>query len=71
MLRLRAYFSIPAAGASFFISAWLLMMFADMIGRDLGIKPFGYMTALIATIGLWLVVAPVIAAIATNATKRD
>jgi hypothetical protein len=58
------YFKIVAAGPAFFISAWLLMIFAGIAGGDVGIRPFGYLTAMIVTIGLWLVLAPAIGAIA-------
>jgi hypothetical protein len=40
------------------------MIFAGIVGADVGIRPFGYLTAMVVTIGLWLVVAPVIGAIA-------
>ena len=58
------YFKIVAAGPAFFVSAWLLMIFAGIAGADVGIRPFGYLTAMVVTIGLWLTVAPAIGAIA-------
>ena len=58
------YFKIVAAGPAFFVSAWLLMIFAGITGEDVGIRPFGYLTAMVVTIGLWLTVAPAIGAIA-------
>jgi hypothetical protein len=58
------YFKIVAAGPAFFVSAWLLMIFAGIVGTDVGIRPFGYITAMVVTIGLWLTVAPAIGAIA-------
>ena len=58
------YFKIVAAGPAFFVSAWLLMIFAGITGADVGIQPFGYLTAMVVTIGLWLVLAPAIGAIA-------
>jgi hypothetical protein len=61
------YFKIVAAGPAFFGSAWLLMIFAGIVGTDVGIRPFGYITALVVTIGLWLTVAPAIGAIARTA----
>jgi hypothetical protein len=61
---MRPYFALPAAGVFFFLSAWLLMLFAGILHDEIGIKPFGYGTALLATIGLWLVVAPALGAIA-------
>ena len=59
---MKSYMRLPAAGAFFFLSAWLLMIFAGITGRDTGLKPFGYVTAMVATIGLWLVIAPAIGA---------
>lgn len=58
------YFGVVAAGPSFFLSAWLLMLFAGITGADVGIRPFGYLTSMIVTIGLWLTLAPAIGAIA-------
>jgi len=58
------YFKIVAAGPAFFVSAWLLMIFAGIAGTDVGIRPFGYLTAMVVTIGLWLTLAPAIGAIA-------
>jgi hypothetical protein len=60
------YFRIIAAGPLFFLSAWLLMIFAGITASDVGIRPFGYVTALIVTLGLWLTVAPAIGAIARS-----
>lgn len=65
---MRAFFALPAAGAAFFVSAWLLMIFAGILAVDAGIRPFGYVTSLVATIGLWLVIAPGARAVA--ATRR-
>jgi hypothetical protein len=60
----RSFFAIPAAGAGFFLSAWILMMFVGILADDLGIRPIGYVTSMVVTIGLWLVIAPVVGAIA-------
>jgi hypothetical protein len=64
-----AFFKLMAAGPMFFVSAWLLMIFAGIVASDVGIKPFGYVTSMVATIGLWLVLAPAIAAIAQKPGK--
>jgi hypothetical protein len=64
------FFRLPAAGALFFVSAWLLMIFAGIVAEDVGIKPFGYSTSLVATIGLWLVIAPAASAVAGTARRR-
>jgi len=58
------YFKIVAAGPAFFVSAWLLMIFAGIVSEDVGIRSFGYLTAMVVTIGLWLTVDPAIGAIA-------
>lgn len=58
-----AFFKLIAAGPLFFVSAWLLMLFAGIVGTDVGIRPFGYLTAMVVTIGLWLAVAPAIGAV--------
>ena len=66
------FFKIVAAGPAFFVSAWLLMIFAGIVGADAGIRPFGYVTSMVVTIGLWLVLAPAIGAIArTGKSKKS
>jgi hypothetical protein len=60
---MKAFFRLPAAGAMFFVSAWILMLFAGMTSPDTGIKAFGYTTAMLVTIGIWLVLAPAIGAV--------
>jgi hypothetical protein len=57
-------FKLIAAGPSFFVSAWLLMIFAGVLRTDIGVRPFGYVTSMVATIALWLVLVPAIVAIA-------
>jgi hypothetical protein len=66
-----SFFKIVAAGPAFFVSAWLLMLFAGICTADTGIRPFGYVTAMVVTIGLWLTVAPAIGAIARTGGKSD
>jgi len=61
---MRYYFGLLAAGPFFFVSAWLLMLFAGGFALDVGIRPFGYITSMVVTIALWLTVAPAVAAIA-------
>ena len=58
------FFGVLAAGPFFFVSSWVLMLFAGISGADVGIRPFGYLTSMIVTIGLWLTLAPAIGAIA-------
>jgi hypothetical protein len=57
------FIRLVSAGPLFFVSAWLLMIFAGIVHSDVGIHPFGYITSMVATIGLWLVVAPAITAV--------
>ena len=58
-----AFFKLLAAGPLFFVSAWLLMIFAGITASDVGIRPFGYVTSMVVTIGLWLTLAPAIGAV--------
>ncbi|NQU96149.1 MAG: hypothetical protein HQ548_00705 [Chloroflexi bacterium] len=60
----RAFLAIPAAGAGFFLSAWILMIFTGILAEDLGVRPISYVTSMIVTIAIWLVIAPVVGAIA-------
>ncbi|HEV2369578.1 MAG TPA: hypothetical protein VGR90_06860 [Acidimicrobiales bacterium] len=66
-----SFFGLPAAGPAFFLSAWVLMIFAGITGPDVGIHPFGYGTALVVTIGLWLCIAPAAGAIARSPAGRN
>lgn len=54
----------------FFVSAWLLMLFAGIVGSDVGIHPFGYVTSMVVTIGLWLTLAPAIGAASRSAHPK-
>ena len=65
-----SFFGLVAAGPAFFLSAWLLMIFAGIVGTDAGIRAFGYVTSMVVTIGLWLTMAPAIGAVARVAKKR-
>jgi len=58
------FMAIPTAGAGFFFSAWLAMIFWGILGPDLGLGTIGYPKAMLVTIGLWLVVAPLVGAAA-------
>ena len=64
-----SFFRLLAAGPLFFVSAWLLMIFAGIVYADVGIRPFGYVTSMIVTIGLWLTLAPAIGAVARGPGK--
>ena len=63
-----AFFRLMAAGPLFFVSAWLLMIFAGIVGTDVGIHPFGYITAMVVTIALTL--APAIGAVGRVPGKK-
>ena len=67
---MRTYLRLPAAGLFFFVSAWLMMIFAGITSTDVGIRPFGYETSIVVTIALWLVVAPAIGAVAGRKGRR-
>jgi hypothetical protein len=58
-----SFFRLIAAGPLFFVSAWLLMLFAGIVSTDVGIRPFGYVTSMVVTIALWLTLAPAIGAV--------
>ena len=45
------------------------MIFAGIVGTEVGIKPFGYVTSMVVTIGLWLTLAPAAATIARVGKK--
>jgi hypothetical protein len=65
------FFKIVAAGPAFFVSAWLLMIFAGITAADVGIRPFGYLTSMVVTIALWLTLAPAIGAIARTGKSKS
>ena len=58
-----AFFAIPSAGVGFFFSSWLTMIFWGILAPDVGLETIGYGNAMVATISLWLVVAPLAGAI--------
>jgi hypothetical protein len=64
------FFELVAAGPFFFVSAWLLMLFAGAVSTDVGIRPFGYVTSMVVTIALWLTLAPAVGAIARARRKK-
>jgi hypothetical protein len=65
------FFKLVAAGPLFFVSAWLLMLFAGVVSTDVGIRPFGYVTSMVVTIALWLTLAPAIGAIGRAREKSE
>jgi len=64
------FFQIIAAGPFFFVSSWVLMIFAGIVSTDIGVRPFGYVTSMVVTIGLWLTLAPAVGAIARTVKKK-
>jgi hypothetical protein len=65
------FFQVIAAGPFFFVSSWVLMIFAGIVGTDIGVRPFGYVTSMVVTIGLWLTVAPAVGAIARTVKRKS
>jgi len=65
-----AFFRLIAAGPLFFVSAWILMIFAGIVRTEVGIRPFGYVTSMVVTIALWLTLAPAIGAVGRSAGKN-
>ncbi len=58
------FFAIPTAVAGFFLSAFIAMIFWGIIAPEFNVKTIGYPMAMLMTIGVWLVIAPLAAAIA-------
>ncbi len=67
---MRGYLKLLATGPAFFSSAWILMLFAGVVSADTGIEPFGYLSSMVVTIGLWLAMVPAIGAVAGGRSKR-
>lgn len=66
-----SFFRLLAAGPMFFVSAWLLMLITGAVHTDIGVRAFGYDTAMVVTIGLWLALAPAIGAVARTSCKPN
>ena len=60
---------LPCWPLTGFVSAWLVPMLAGVVASDVGIRPFGYITSMVVTIGL-ADPAPAIAAVARGDKKR-
>jgi hypothetical protein len=69
--QLSDFVKVVAAGPMFFVSAWVLMIFAGIVYKDVGILPFGYVSSMVVTIGLWLTVAPAIGAVARVSSPKS
>jgi len=57
-----SYFAIPGAGAGFFFSSFLLMIFWGIVAPWFGIHTISYVNSMLVTLAIWLVVAPLAAA---------
>jgi len=68
---MRNFFRVVLAGPFFFVCSWILMLFVGAVHVDVGIRAFGYITAMIVTIGLWLTLAPAIRAVSRPSRKFD
>ena len=56
------FMAIPTAGLGFFFSAWLTMIFWGIVGSWVNVETISYIDSMVVTIGIWLVVAPLAAA---------
>ena len=57
------YFAIPTAVGGFFFSAFLTMLFWGIVAPWFEVDTIGYVNAMVVTIAIWLVIAPIAAAI--------
>jgi hypothetical protein len=57
-MEVRRIMPFPLLIGAFFFASWLAMIFWGMVAPDLGLSTIGYPTAMLITIGLWLVVFP-------------
>jgi hypothetical protein len=64
------FFALPSAVAGFFLSAFITMIFWGIIAPNFGVETIGYTMAMLVTIGIWLVIAPLAAAIAKKGKWR-
>lgn len=64
------YIAISAAIPGFFFSSFLTMIFWGIIAPDFGVRTIGYTTAMLITIALWLVVAPLASAVIKKSKRR-
>ena len=55
------YFRILAAIPGFFLSSFFLMLLWGVIAPEIGLVTIGYPMAMLATITLWIAVAPLAA----------
>ncbi len=55
------YFGILTAIPGFFLSSFFLMLLWGVIAPDIGLDTIGYPMAMLATITLWIAIAPLAA----------
>jgi len=60
---MRGYFAILAAIPWFFLSSLFTMLFSRAIAPKLGLQSIDYLLAMLITIALWIIVAPLVGAI--------
>ena len=63
------YFTILAAIPGFFLSALILMVLWGVIAPNFGVAKIDYPMAMLITVTLWLVVAPLAAAAGRKAGR--
>lgn len=62
-MRFFSFFAILSAIPAFFLCSWIAMMFWGVIAPDFDVEKIDYPMAMLMTIGLWLVVSPLAAAV--------
>ena len=60
---MRGYFAILAVAPWFFLSSLFTMLFSRVIAPKLGLQSVDYLLAMLITIALWIIVAPLVGAI--------
>ena len=57
------FFAIPTAVAGFFLSSFIAMIFWGIVAPNFNVDTIGYPMAMLITIGVWLIIAHLAAAI--------
>ena len=50
--------SVPGTIGGFFLSSWFTMVFWGVVAPEVDVDTIGYPTAMVVTVALWLIVAP-------------
>ena len=61
------YFAIPTAIVGFFLSSLFTWVFWNVVAPWVGVGRIDYVNAMVITIAVWLVIAPLAAAISRRA----